>query len=53
MLHSFYQMDDGSFLAFFEVPGQPFEFKEQDDYYDLHIALEGGQRCLARDVCQR
>ena len=38
-LHSFYQMDDGSCLAFFEVPGAPFEFKKQDDY-DLHIALE-------------
>lgn len=32
-------MDDGSCLAFFEVPHSPFEFKEQHDY-DLHIALE-------------
>jgi catechol 2,3-dioxygenase-like lactoylglutathione lyase family enzyme len=39
VLHTFYQMDDGSFLAFFEAPGQPFEFKDQHDY-DLHIALE-------------
>ncbi len=39
VLHSFYQMDDGSFLAFFEAPGQPFDFKEQHDF-DLHIALE-------------
>jgi catechol 2,3-dioxygenase-like lactoylglutathione lyase family enzyme len=38
-LHSFYALDDGSCLAFFEVPDQPFEFKEQHDY-DLHIALE-------------
>jgi catechol 2,3-dioxygenase-like lactoylglutathione lyase family enzyme len=38
-LHSFYAMDDGSCLAFFEVPDQKFEFKEQHDY-DLHIALE-------------
>lgn len=38
-LHSFYAMDDGSCLAFFEVPDQAFEFKEQHDY-DLHIALE-------------
>ena len=38
-LHTFYQMDDGSFLAFFEAPDQPFEFKNQHDY-DLHIALE-------------
>lgn len=38
-LHTFYQMDDGSFLAFFEAPSMPFEFKEQHDF-DLHIALE-------------
>ena len=37
-LHSFYRMDDGSCLAFFEAPDMPFEFKEQHDY-DLHIAL--------------
>ena len=39
VLHSFYQLDDGSFLAFFEAPDMPFEFKEQHDF-DLHIALE-------------
>ena len=39
VLHSFYRMGDGSFLAFFEAPGSPFEFKDQHDY-DLHIALE-------------
>ena len=38
-LHSFYQLGDGSFLAFFEVPDSPFDFKDQHDY-DLHIALE-------------
>ncbi len=38
-LHTFYRLDDGSFLAFFEVPDMPFEFKQQHDY-DLHIALE-------------
>jgi len=38
-LHTFYALGDGSFLAFFEVPSQPFEFKEQDGF-DLHIALE-------------
>ena len=38
-LHSFYRMADGSFLAFFEVPDSPFEFKAQHDF-DLHIALE-------------
>ena len=39
VLHSFYQLDDGSCLAFFEAPDMPFEFKEQHDF-DLHIALE-------------
>ena len=38
-LHTFYQLDDGSCLAFFEAPDMPFEFKRQHDY-DLHIALE-------------
>jgi catechol 2,3-dioxygenase-like lactoylglutathione lyase family enzyme len=39
VLHTFYQMGDGSFLAFFEAPEMSFEFKAQHDY-DLHIALE-------------
>ena len=38
-LHTFYRMDNGSYLAFFEAPDRPFTFKEQHDY-DLHIALE-------------
>lgn len=38
-LHAFFQMDDGSFLAFFEAPDMPFDFKKQHDF-DLHIALE-------------
>ena len=45
VLHSFYQMNDGSCLAFFESPGQPFEFKAQHDF-DLHIALEVEQDTL-------
>lgn len=39
VLHSFYRLGDGSFLAFFEAPATPFEFKDQHDF-DLHIALE-------------
>ena len=38
-LHTFYRLGDGSFLAFFEAPDMPFEFKPQHDY-DLHLALE-------------
>lgn len=39
VLHTFFQMADGSCLAFFEEPGEPFDFKPQRDF-DLHIALE-------------
>jgi catechol 2,3-dioxygenase-like lactoylglutathione lyase family enzyme len=38
-LHTFYEMDDGSYLAFFEAPDMDFAFKDQHDF-DLHIALE-------------
>ena len=37
-LHTFFEMDDGSCLAFFELPNSPFDFKNQDSL-DLHIAL--------------
>lgn len=39
VLHTFYRLDDGSFLAFFDAPDMPFDFKPQHDF-DLHIALE-------------
>ena len=45
VLHSFYRMGDGSFLAFFEVPDMPFAFKAQHDF-DLHIALEVDEATL-------
>ena len=45
-LHSFYRLGDGSYLAFFEVPGSPFAFKDQHDF-DLHIALEVDPETLA------
>jgi catechol 2,3-dioxygenase-like lactoylglutathione lyase family enzyme len=38
-LHTFYELADGSYLAFFEAPDMPFQFKAQHDF-DLHIALE-------------
>ena len=44
-LHTFYQLGDGSYLAFFEAPDMPFEFKVQHDY-DLHIALEVDPKTL-------
>jgi catechol 2,3-dioxygenase-like lactoylglutathione lyase family enzyme len=39
VLHTFFRLGDGSYLAFFEAPDKPFDFKNQDDF-DLHIALE-------------
>ena len=47
VLHSFYRMDDGSCLAFFEAPDRPFQFKKQHDY-DLHIAVEVSPQDLQR-----
>ena len=44
-LHTFYRLDDGSHLAFFESMELPFEFKTQHDF-DLHIALEVGAEVL-------
>jgi len=44
-LHTFYRLDDGSHLAFFEAPDMPFEFKAQHDF-DLHIALEVAREAL-------
>lgn len=45
-LHTFYELEDGSYLAFFEAPDMAFEFKHQHDY-DLHIALEVDEPVLA------
>ncbi|CAI8453766.1 MAG: Uncharacterised protein [SAR116 cluster bacterium MED-G04] len=39
VLHSFYEMGDGSYIAFFEAPDRDFEFKKHHDF-DLHLALE-------------
>ncbi len=47
VLHTFYRLGDGSYLAFFEAPDRPFEFKDQHDF-DLHIALEVESDALMR-----
>lgn len=39
VLHTFFQLDDGSAIAFFDAPKRPFEWKEQSDL-DLHMAFE-------------
>lgn len=50
-LHTFYELGDGSYLAFFEAPDMPFDFKRQHDY-DLHIALEVDGPALAQMLAQ-
>jgi catechol 2,3-dioxygenase-like lactoylglutathione lyase family enzyme len=50
-LHTFFRLADGSFLAFFEVPGLPFDFAPRDDF-DLHLALEVDYPVL-RQMLQR
>ncbi|MDH5535546.1 MAG: VOC family protein [Betaproteobacteria bacterium] len=45
VLHTFYELDDGSYIAFFDDPDTPFDFKRQRDY-DLHIALEVDPKVL-------
>lgn len=45
VLHTFFEMGDGSCLAFFEAPDEPFDFKAQQDF-DLHIALTVDQDTL-------
>ncbi len=50
-LHSFFEIRDGSYLAFFEVDGAPFDFKDQHDF-DLHIALETDHLALSAAVAQ-
>lgn len=39
VLHTFYQLEDHSYIAFFEDTETPFDFKTQRDF-DLHLAVE-------------
>jgi catechol 2,3-dioxygenase-like lactoylglutathione lyase family enzyme len=50
-LHTFYELGDGSYLAFFEAPDRPFDFKKQHDY-DLHIALETDRATFDRQFAK-
>lgn len=51
VMHSFFQLKDGSYLAFFEVPDAPFDFKPQHDF-DLHLALEAEAEDIERAVAE-
>lgn len=44
-LHSFFEMADGSYIAFFEVPeGQDESMFESRHDFDLHLAVQVGSR---------
>ncbi len=47
VLHTFYELQDGSCIAFFEEPGKKFIFKKQRDF-DLHIAFEVDKQHLKK-----
>lgn len=49
LLHTFFRLEDGGHIAFFEVPEAPFDFKPQHDF-DLHLALEASQSAIDRAV---
>ena len=48
-LHSFFALGDGSFMAFFETLGVPFEEREYSDF-DLHFAVEVDEAALATTI---
>jgi catechol 2,3-dioxygenase-like lactoylglutathione lyase family enzyme len=45
VLHTFFELADGSSLAFFEEPEAPFDFSPKRDF-DLHIAFEVSRETL-------
>ena len=47
VLHTFYELNDGSCIAFFEEPDKKFTFKKQRDF-DLHIAFEVNEKFLKK-----
>ena len=47
LLHTYYRLGRGSYVAFFEDPDRPFEFKQQHDF-DLHISFDVDEATLVR-----
>ena len=50
-LHTFYELDEGEYLAFFEAPGVPLPAKSTHPAYDIfnHIALQAADRAEVMD----
>lgn len=51
VLHSFFALRDGSFVAFFEAPDAPFDFVDRHDF-DLHLALEAQPEDVERATAE-
>ena len=47
VLHTFYSLNDGSCLAFFEVANKTLKYKKWHDF-DLHIALQVDENMLLK-----
>lgn len=47
VMHTYFALGDGTFIAFFEDRDQPFEFKAQHDF-DLHVSLVVDEESLER-----
>src|SRR6516165_2830656 len=50
-LHTFFEMDDGSCLAFFEVPGKPFDLKSR--MRSICTSLSGSSPIPSTACCRR
>lgn len=47
VLHTYFEVGRGTYIAFFEDRDRPFDFKDQHDF-DLHISFEVDEESLAR-----
>lgn len=47
VLHTYFHLGDGSYVAFFEDRDRPFDFKDQHDF-DLHVSFEVDEATLAQ-----
>jgi len=51
VLHSYFHIGDGTYIAFFEDRDRPFDFKDQHDI-DLHVSFEVDEAALTRTMEQ-
>ena len=51
LLHTYFHLGDGTYIAFFEDRDRPFDFKPQHDF-DLHVSFEVDEAMLTRAMEQ-